>query len=366
MKNVLLLIKGLGRGGAEQILVSSARYRDTTRFRYEVAYLLPNKTALVGDLEAADVLATCLDGSRGAGWIRRLRTLVLRHDIDLIHVHSPYPAVGARLGLGRARPIVYTEHNVWERYHPATRWGNLLTFGLNAHVFAVSQHVRSSISYPPALSFLPMPNVETLYHGPDPAMLAAAEATDGNVRDELGIAAGAPVVGTVANLKPHKGHSQLLRAAVRVRRLIPEVRFVLVGQGPLEPELRRQARAFGLQDAVIFAGYRADALSVAREFDIFVLPSVHEGLAIALIESMALGKPVVVTRVGGLPEVVEDGKNGFVVPPAMPHLLANAMVKLLLDHELRSSFGAAARDRAKSFRVVDAVRRIETVYEELT
>ena len=367
MKNILLLIKGLGRGGAEQLLVSSIRYGDRKRYRYEVAFLLPWKDAFVPSLEAMNVDVRCLEGTRGVGWVARLRTIVRQHDIDLVHVHSPYPASAVRVALPRSKPIVYTEHNLWKRYHPATYWANLLTYPRNNHVFAVSRHVQDSAAYPLPFSFLPMPSIETLYHGPDPAAVAAAVAAlNDGVREELGIPEDAPVVGTVANLKPHKGHEQLLEAAVRIRGSIPDARFVLVGQGPLEHELRDRADALGLDGAVMFTGYREDALRIAKTFDVFVLPSIHEGLAIALIEAMALGKPTVVTRVGGLPEVVEDGQEGFVVPPAKPAELAAAIVTLLKDPSLRQSFGAAAQRRAEAFSIEGAVNRIESVYEELT
>jgi glycosyltransferase involved in cell wall biosynthesis len=173
-------------------------------------------------------------------------------------------------------------------------------------------------------------------------------------------------VGSVANLKPHKGHEHLLRAAVVVRRSLPEARFVLVGQGPLERKLRARARALGVEEAVIFTGYREDALQVMQMFDVFVLASVQEGLAIALIEAMALGKPSVVTRVGGLPEVVHDGEEGFVVPPSDPLALARAIITVLQDRGLSDSFSAAARRRADTFKIQNAVRRIEDVYTELT
>ena len=113
MKRILLLIKGLGRGGAEQLLVSAAPYRDADRFEYEVAYLLPEKDALVADLEGLGIPVHCL-GGRGVGWVGRLRTLVRDRDIDLVHAHLAYTAIGARLGLRRRRlPLVYTEHIVW-------------------------------------------------------------------------------------------------------------------------------------------------------------------------------------------------------------------------------------------------------------
>jgi glycosyltransferase involved in cell wall biosynthesis len=366
MKRILHLIKGLARGGAEQLLLSEAPYLDRKRFSYEVAYLLPDHNALVGELERAGMPVHCLDGARGVGWLARLRRLIRERGIDLIHDHSPYVAIGTRLGLlGRSRPVlVYTEHNVWEAYHRATYWGNLLTYARSDHIFAVSQHVLSSARYPRPLRFLPMPKVETLYHGVDLTAISRWESSDG-VREELGIPADAPLVGTVANFRPSKGHSILLEAAVLVRRAIPDVRFVLVGLGPLEPEIRRGVRRLGLDGTVVFAGARDDAPRVAGAFDVFALPSVHEGLAIALIEAMALGRPAVVTRAGGLTEVLEHGKQGLVVNPRDPHGLADAIIRLLQDGDLRQELGEAGRRRAADFDIRKAVRRHEEVYTEL-
>lgn len=366
MKRVLHLIKGLARGGAEQLLVSQSPYVDRSRFEYEVAYILPDQHAVVAELEEAGLPVHCLEGARGAGWIGRLRRLVRERDIDLVHTHSPYVAIGARIGLWRhSRPrLVYTEHNVWEAYHRATYWGNVLTYPRSDHVFAVSDHVKASINYPAALRFLPMPRVETLHHGVDPAAMNKWESSDG-VREELGVPADAPLVGTVANFRPSKGHAILLEAAVRVRRSIPDVRFVLVGLGPLESDIRFRARELGLDGTVIFAGARDDAPRVAGAFDVFALPSVYEGLAIALIEAMALGRPAVVTRAGGLTEVLEHGKQGLVVEPRDPEGLADAIILLIQDGELRRQFGEAGRRRAAKFDIRKAVRRLEEVYTEL-
>ncbi len=365
MRRVLLLIKGLGKGGAEQLLVSAAPYLDRSRFDYEVAYLLPWKDALVAPLRATGLRVRCLDGARGLGWIGRLRTLVRQQRIDLVHVHSPYAAIGARLGLwGRYPRLVYTEHNLWGRYHVATYWANALTYPRNDHVFAVSEGVHGSIRYPRPLHALRMPPVETLYHGLDPADVARWGSADG-VREELGIPEGRLIVGTVANFKAHKGLLDLLRAAVHVRRIIAEVTFVLVGHGPLETEIRRQARELGLEGTLVLAGYRPDAPRIASMFDVFALPSLQEGLSIALLEAMALGKPVVVTRVGGFPEVVEHGREGLIVPPGNPMALADAIVTILRDPSLRERMGWAARRRAARFDIRQTVSRIEAVYEEL-
>ncbi|HEX2027359.1 MAG TPA: glycosyltransferase [Nitriliruptorales bacterium] len=361
MRRILLLIKGLGRGGAEQLILSAARYLDTDRFAYEVAYLLPHKDALVPELEAAGLPVHCLGA--GATWPLRLRRLVAQRSFDLVHLHSPFAAVGARLVIGwQGHPaLVSTEHIVWGAYHPLTYWANVATFFRNRHVFAVSEDVASSVRYPAPLRFLPMPPVEVLHHGLDPEMLEAWSGPNG-VRDELGIPPDAPVVGTVANFKAHKGHEYLLGAALRVRDRLPDVRFVLVGQGPLEGQIRRLAHDLGLEGTVLFAGYRDDAPRVAAACDVFALSSIHEGLSIALIEALATGTPAVVTQAGGLREVVEHGEQGFVVPTRDPDALAEAILTLLHDEDLRRRFGQAGRRRAVRFDIRRAVRRWEEVY----
>jgi glycosyltransferase involved in cell wall biosynthesis len=209
-----------------------------------------------------------------------------------------------------------------------------------------------------------MPRVETLYHGVDPLAVERWGSSDG-VRSELGIPDDAPLVGTVANFRPSKGHAILLDAALIVREAVPDVRFVLVGLGPLEAEIRRRARDLGLQGTVIFTGARDDAPRIAGACDVFALASVYEGLAIALIEAMALGRPAVVTRVGGLTEVVDHGREALVVNPSDPKGLGDAIIALLQDEQLRHQLGEAARQRSETFDIRKAVRRHEQVYTEL-
>ena len=363
MPGVLIVIKGLGRGGAEQLLLSGVPYLDTASYRYQFAYLLPWKDSLVPELTGAGFAVHCLEGARGPGWAGRLRALVRREGIGLVHVHSPVAAAGVRAVAGRRTRVVYTEHNLWDRYHPATWAANLATFPRNDHVFAVSETVRQSIRYPGPLRLLPMPPLETLHHGLDPAALPVP-GRDG-VRAELGIPEDAPVVGSVANFKAAKDHATLLRAAAQVRQAIPSVRFVLVGQGPLEAETRRLAGQLGLDQTVVFAGFRTDATRLMAGFDAFALSSTYEGLPIALIEAMAVGCPAVVTRVGGTPEVVADGVHGFLVPPRDPAALAAGLTRLLGDRALRDGLGEAAAARARDFDIRTAVRRMEQVYARL-
>jgi len=364
MNTILHLIKGLGRGGAEQLLASAAPYLDRSRFEHHFAYLIPHKNLLVPDLVEEGLAVHCLGGGRRGAWIGRLRKLVREERIDLVHCHSPYVAAGCRLALGGHVRHVHTEHNVWESYGLATRWANMLTFPRNDHVIAVSQHVQASIRYPRGLRFLRMPPVETLFHGLDHAALSRWGSPDG-IREELGLPPDTPLFGTVANFRPKKGHQHLIRAAIHVREAIPEARLVLVGQGPTEAEIRRQVRDLGLEETVLFLGQRDDAPRLAGSFDVFVLASVFEGLAIALIEAMVQGTPAVVTSVGGLGEVIRHGENGLVVPPAEPKPLADAIVTLLRDPGLRERLGQAARRRAADFDIRNAVGRVQQVYEEV-
>jgi glycosyltransferase involved in cell wall biosynthesis len=192
-------------------------------------------------------------------------------------------------------------------------------------------------------------------------MMAGWKETDG-IRESLGIPDSAPMIGTVSNFRVEKGHRYLLEAAVLVRKTFPDARFVLVGHGPLESALRHQVRQLGLQDHVIFTGARDDAPRLAASFDLFALPSIHEGLSIALVEALAVGTPAVVTSTGGVIEVVSDGINAVVVPPRNPMALGNAIVDLLNDPSRREELSKAGKLRAGDFDIRRAVARIEQVY----
>ncbi|MGW2548443.1 glycosyltransferase, partial [Kitasatospora sp. NPDC001574] len=131
---------------------------------------------------------------------------------------------------------------------------------------------------------------------------------------------------------------------------------------PLEARLRALAAELGLTDAVLFTGSRADVPELLPAFDAFTLSSRQEGLPVALMEAMTSGLPAVVTRVGGMPEVLDDGDQGFLVPPGDPSALADALARLADGPELRTRLGAAARERSKRFDVAGAQRAVEAVY----
>ena len=357
---VLLLIKGLGAGGAEHLLAAAAAHMNTTRFEYRLAHVLPEPVVHGKALARAGIPVECLARATPGGWLVALRRLLRAWDPDIVHVHSPYVAAAVRLMSGD-RPVVYTEHNIWPSYRRPTRLANRVTFGRNAYVFAVSEHVMRSMNGRGARRA----PIETLHHGIDHNAAIGWRHAAVDVRAELGLPPGAPVAVTVANLRAQKGHATLIDAAQSIKREVPGARLVLVGSGPLEADLRERARACGVEDVVIFAGHREDAREIVAGADLFVLPSLFDGLSIALLEAMALGRGIVFTAAGGNTEAARHEREALVIAPGDPDSLSRAVVRMLRDDALRGRLGAAAEDRAQAFDLGVAVRRQEQVYAEL-
>ncbi|HSD67800.1 MAG TPA: glycosyltransferase [Vicinamibacteria bacterium] len=161
----------------------------------------------------------------------------------------------------------------------------------------------------------------------------------------LGVPAGAPVVGNVAALTGHKDHATLVEAMALLRGRLPEAWLVIAGEGELRPALEAQVRDRGLVDRVVLAGFRRDLDRLLPAFSVFCLSSRLEGLGTSLLDAMAFGLPVVATSAGGIPEAVEDGLTGRVVPPRDPGALAEALAHVLGDEERRRGYGAAGRRR---------------------
>ncbi|HEY3724956.1 MAG TPA: glycosyltransferase [Acidimicrobiia bacterium] len=363
---MLWLVKGLGPGGAEHLLVAAAAVHDRDAFHIEADYLLPWKDALVPDLEALGVRTRCLDGRDewDLRWAGRLRTRLRRDPVDIVHAHSPYPAGIARLvvrSLPRhLRPrVVYTVHNTFPSFSTPTRVLNGVTYPLDDADLAVSGEVHETIW--PRLR----DRTEVLVHGVRLDVVRAELAHRDATRAELGLDPGEIVVGTVANFRAQKDYPNLLAAArLLVDRGWPG-RIVAVGQGPLEAEMRALHERLALGDRVLLLGQRADAVRVLAACDVFTMASDNEGLPVALMEALALGLPVAATNVGGIPDAVTDGVEALLVPPKQPAALADAIATLTGDDELRARMAAAALATGARFDIRNAVTRIEQIYREL-
>lgn len=186
------------------------------------------------------------------------------------------------------------------------------------------------------------------------------------VRREMGLHQGQPVVAVVGRLSPEKGQSYFVHAMVHVAHAIPGVQGLIVGDGHDEHRLRAKVAKLGLTESIHFAGYHRDMARIYAAIDLLVLPSLSEGLPNVVLEAMAHGRPVVASRVGGVPELIEDGISGVLVPPSDSPALARAIVTLLLDPGRRDVMGKAARDRIeREFSVQMRTKRILSTYAAL-
>lgn len=363
--HVLHLIKGLGRGGAEMLLADGPATSEPAEFRYSFAYFVPYKDALVAELSRIGRV-TCLPAQSGAGMLARLPALLrlLREDRpDVIHCHMPLASVLGRVA-GRILgiPVLSTEHNLLERYHPATRAATLATFRLQSHVVAVSDEVAASIRRHAGRAV----PVTVVKNGVSTRRFARDAALSAEARARLGIAPGAPVVGTVAVFRVQKRLDLWLEAAARVRLALPGARFLLVGDGPLRPEVDATVGRLGLGEAVLRPGLQEDVRPYLAAVDLFFVASDFEGLPVALLEAMASEVPAVVTDAGGMPEVV-GVEAGRVVARGDVSAMVAALVELLgLPATARAELGARARARVErefgTRRMMDA---LESLYREL-
>jgi glycosyltransferase involved in cell wall biosynthesis len=205
--------------------------------------------------------------------------------------------------------------------------------------------------------------IETVHDGVNLSFIDKQPVVDAHA--EFHVPHGAPLIGNVAALVGHKGHKHLIGAAGRVVREVPDARFLILGEGELRDALEKQIKDLGLERHVALGGFRADAVSLQKSFDIFAMSSVTEGLGSAMLDAMACGTPVVATRAGGIPEAVVDGQSGLLVPPNDDPALAAAIVRLLRDPELRKKLGAAGRARVvDEFSVERMVTKTLEVYEK--
>ncbi len=367
---MLLVIKVLGYGGAERLLVDMVATGDHAAFDYEVAYVLASEDGLVSALTSAGTPVHRLGATGNADlrWTAALRRLLVDGHYDVVHFHLPYTASVGRLVVrslpAAVRPaIVYTEHSLWNKMAVLVKVLNRATIGLDQSLIVVSQAAYDAL--PTALQ----PRARVIVHGVDlsrsDALIARRAELQAEVRAELGVPDGELLVLTVANLRPEKGYDVLLDAAhLAGTRGLP-LRFAAVGRGPLEQELEERRRALGLGDRFRFLGERDDVLRLLAGTDIFVLPSHQEGLPVTLMEATSMALPIVATAVGGVPQVITDGVDGIVVPPGRPEAVVDALATLSADPELRARLGAAAKVKSAMFDVASASHEVEGIYRDL-
>jgi glycosyltransferase involved in cell wall biosynthesis len=304
-----------------------------------------------------DVRAQRFHGDLSPAAVLGLRRLLRRERFDAVQLHDPHAlACGVLASRGTGVPLVATRRVDFALRGRWSRW----KYTSAARVVAVSDAIRSVL----ARGGLDAGRLRVVYEGvPDrPAAPGGREALVA-----LGIPRNAPVIGNVAALTGHKDHATLLKAARLVLERAPEARFVVVGEGELRAQVEALHRELGLGERCVLAGFRTDLDRLLPAFSIFCLTSHMEGLGTSLLDAMAFARPVVATRAGGIPEAVEDGVTGALVPVRDPPALAAALLELLKDETRRRALGQAGRRRYEEhFTAERMVENTLSVYAELS
>jgi glycosyltransferase involved in cell wall biosynthesis len=329
------------RGGQNQVLVTVLGMRAAGHRAMLVAH--PSGELRQRAKEGLDLipLAPKTEMDLSAAW--RLSRLLKQLKPDIVHAHDPHGVAMAGLALSMSTQLAKPPLVASRRVDFHLRGGRMSRWKYRQVdcFICASEAIRRML----IADGVPEPKTVTVHEGIELGRVEAAPPA--NLHQDLFLPHGAPLVGNVAALVPHKGQRHLIEAAALVVRQVPDARFVIAGEGELRPTLERAVREHRLEKHVILAGFRPDILSLHKAFDIFVMSSITEGLGTSLLDAMAARKPIVATATGGIPEVVEDGETGMLVAPRDHEGMAAAIVTLLEDPALRARMGAAGLARAR-------------------
>ncbi len=294
--------------------------------------------------------------------VARVARLMKEQEIEILQTTLFYAdVIGAYAAYLAKVPVVVSWEPVTGPFAFRHYWSYKLAMQKIDRVVAVSEDIRQRVIRERKL--IPE-KVMTIHYGVDLEKFAPEDQS--LIRSDIGVSDDHLVLGTVARFDHPKGHKYLIDAAPTIVQQFPNVRFILVGDGPLRQEIEQQIQQLGLRDHFVLLGFRRDVKQLLGMFDLFILPSLSEGLPNAVLEAMACSNPVVATAVNGVVEVVEDGKTGFLVPPADPDRMASAVIKMLGSPENMKAMGKQGRERVAShFSVEQQVSKFEELYYSL-
>ena len=289
-------------------------------------------------------------GVLGLQWFLGYWNLIRKERVELIHAHEFSAIVcGWMLAKMAGVPLVATVHGknyFWEKWRRRVAYRIVSRYG---RMVAVSADLKRFICDKVGVA---EERVQVIYNGVAAAQPVADEEAQA-CKAELAIVGRYPVLGVVGSLYPVKGHRFLISAMPEIIRQWPGAVLLVIGRGELEASLKLQAEQLGLAANIRFLGMRPDVSRLLSVLDAFVLPSLSEGLSLALLEAMASGKPVVATAVGGNPELVDQGRTGFLVYPQDPGDLASTLDKLLKDPVLMQEFSLQGAKRVHRLFSID-------------
>jgi glycosyltransferase involved in cell wall biosynthesis len=361
---VAYLIGSASIGGTERHLLELLRGLDRGRFD-PLVVCIHSGGALREPLAAlgVPVFDLGLDQSYSLRGLTRLLGLVRelrRRRIQILHAYHFHGNLYASLvaPLARVQTLLVSERGkTWSEWHRrlARRYYGSMAYRILVNCDALRDYVQESGPF--AGKTLMIPNgvdLQKLRSGGDGRRVRAA----------LGIPETAPLIGSIGRLQPVKGHRYLVEAFVPVAARCPDAHLMLVGGGPEEEALSRRVEEAGLGDRVRFVGFQTDAQPYLAAIDYFVLPSVSEAHSMALLEAVAMGKPVVATAVGGNRETIQAEVNGLLVPPGSPDGLRDALLRLLTEPGLAERLGHGALESSARYDLRDMVGRYALLYSE--
>lgn len=364
--SVLHVIARLPVGGVEQQLLTLVRHYDRERFSPLVCSL-SDKGPIGAEIEAAGVEVIPLNRLRHRfdnATVLSLARIITDRRCIIVRTHQYHANLYGRLAALRVRVpcVVASVHNTYTRDKKLHRRVlNHILARCTDRVVAVSESVRKDIM---KFDRVPEDKVAVIRNGIDAEAFRHGNGTQ--VRAEFGIPEGVPVVGTVGRLTHQKGHRFLIEAFARLIPDFPTAVLLVVGEGPLREHLERQAGLLGITNRVIFPGSRRDIPHLLAAMDVFVLPSLWEGMPNALIEAMAAGKAVVTTDFSSARELVGNGRLGMLVPPEDSTAIARSVAALLGDAARSHLLAEASRDEVSSrFSIRNTVETYCSLFTEI-
>lgn len=363
---ILHIIKSLGRGGAEMLLPETLKLHDKSRFDFHYIYFLPWKDQMQDLIISAGGEVKCFAAKNNIEILRqesKIATYCKENKIDIVHCHLPWAGFVGRMVYQRTGiPLVYTEHNIQERYHFVTKLINKYSFNYQSLALGVSEDVSRSINN----NISPRIPVKTILNGVNTNKFKRDTDLGNRIKRRYGIPEMAPVIGNIAVFREQKNIPDWIRAFKQISESHPQVFGLLVGAGPKDEQIRQLIKDLGLTKKIILPGLQPDTTPYFSAMDIFMMSSDFEGLPIALLEAMSMKCAIVSTKAGGVTEVIEDGVDGLLcIPGSWKELATNANI-LIENLAKRKSFQNKARKKVEQkFSLARMVKMLEDEYLNL-
>jgi len=367
------MIDSLGMGGAERMLLNYLQHLDQGRYLPRVCvFRVRDGNPIAAEIERLGIpvdhmpVSRIRDFTHVAPLVRYLR----QHRIGLVHTQletvTVHGSIAAKItgipAIHTLHTFAYPDATVREILRIEAVWFALRNF--HDKVIAVSAAVGD---YAASQGRVPLERISVLYNGIDTTLFHRRDDVNrAAVRKALGIPAAAPLIVTVAVLRREKGIQHMIEAWPKILESVPNAYYLIVGAGPYEAPLKSLAATGNVTDRVLFAGARSDIPEILGSSDLFVLPTLDDVLPTVLAEAMASGLPIVASRVGGVPEMVEPGRNGLLVAPADKTGLAEACIRVLRAPGEALRLAQGGREIAEArFNVRNQARKLENLYQEL-